>query len=75
MAKAAGGQADLGSHTHCHLGQVGNKVIERDDDLSISHSKVIMNSTQKVCSRVLNSRNMMRVARTSWILLLRYVYV
>ena len=49
--------------THIHIRRY--KVIERVDDLSISRSKVIMNSTQKVSSRVLNSRNMMSVASTS----------
>ena len=46
-------------------GGVGMEVIESIDDLSVSRNKIIINSTQKVSSRVLNSRNMMSVARTS----------
>ena len=42
------------------------EVIERQDDLNISRSKVIINSTQKISSRVLKSWNMMSVARTSY---------
>ena len=34
-----------------------------------SSNNIIINSTQKVSSRVLNSRNMMSVARTSFVLL------
>ena len=41
-------------------------VIESMNDLSVSRNKIIMNSTQKISSRVLNSRNMMSVARTSY---------
>ena len=41
--------------------------MESIDDLSVSRNKIIINSTQKVSSRVLNSRNMMSVARTSYI--------
>ena len=48
-------------------GGVGMEVIESIDDLSVSRNKIIINSTQKVSSRVLNSRNMMSVARTSYI--------
>ena len=47
-------------------GGVGMEVIESIDDLSVSRNKIIINSTQKVSSRVLNSRNMMSVARTSY---------
>ena len=43
------------------------EVMESIDDLSVSRNKIIINSTQKVSSRVLNSRNMMSVARTSLI--------
>ena len=46
-------------------GGVGMEVIENIDDLSVSRNKIIINSTQKVSSRVLNSRNMMSVARAS----------
>ena len=42
------------------------EVIEWADDLNISHNKVIINSTQKGSSSVLNSRNMMSVTRTSY---------
>ena len=42
------------------------EVMESIDDLSVSRNKIIINSTQKVSSRVLNSRNMMSVARTSY---------
>ena len=38
------------------------------DDLSVFRNKIIRNSTQKISSRVLNSRNMMSVARTSYLL-------
>ena len=41
------------------------EVIKSMDDLSVSRNKIIRNSTQKISSRVLNSRNMMSVARTS----------
>ena len=40
-------------------------VIESIDHFSVSRKKIIINSTQKVSSRVLNSRNMMSIARTS----------
>ena len=52
------------------VGQFGKlgKLIERIDDLSISRNKIIINSTQKVSSRVLNSRNMMSVGGTSYLL-------
>ena len=46
-------------------GAGGSEVIESIDDLSVSRNKIIINSTQKVSSRVLNSRNMMSVASTS----------
>ena len=53
----------------CYLGGGrggdGTEVIESMDHLSVSRNKIIINSTQKVSSRVLNSRNMMSVARTS----------
>ena len=42
----------------------GLEVIKSIDDLSVSRNKIIINSTLKVSSRVLNSRNMMSVART-----------
>ena len=42
------------------------EVIKSMDDLSVSRNKIIRNSTQKISSRVLNSRNMMSVARTSY---------
>ena len=41
------------------------KVIETIEDLSISHNKFILNSTQKVSSKVLHSWNMIGIARTS----------
>ena len=41
------------------------EVIESIDDLSVVRNKISINSTQKVSSRVLNSWNMMSVARTS----------
>ena len=49
------------------------KEIERVDEFGISRNKIIINSTQKVSSIVLNSRNMMSmmnmmsIARTSFI--------
>ena len=46
------------------------EVMESIDDLSVSRNKIIINPTQKVSSRVLNSRNMMSVARTSYTLIL-----
>ena len=42
------------------------EVMESIDDLSVSRNKIIINSTQKVSSRVLNSRNMMSIAHASW---------
>ena len=42
------------------------EVMESIDDLSVSRNKIIINSTQKVSSGVLNSRNMKSVARTSY---------
>ena len=41
------------------------EVIKSMDELSVSCNKFIRNATQKISSRVLNSRNMMSVARTS----------
>ena len=41
------------------------RVIRVSELVSVSRNKIIRNSTQKVSSRVLNSRNMMSVARTS----------
>ena len=46
-------------------GGVGMEVMENIDDLRVSRNKVVINSAQKVSSRVLNSQNMMSVARTS----------
>ena len=43
----------------------GMEVIESIDDLSVFCDKISINSTQKISSSVLNSRNMMSVARTS----------
>ena len=40
-------------------GGVGMEVIESIDDLSVFCDKITINSTQKISSRVLNSRNMM----------------
>ena len=57
--------------SYCYLGREReekwrkDEVIESIDDLSVVRNKISINSTQKVSSRVLNSRNMMSVARTS----------
>ena len=44
---------------------MGGREEGRKDDLSFSRNKIIINSTQKVSSRVLSSRDMMSVAHTS----------
>ena len=43
----------------------GMEVIKSIDDLSVFCDKIAINSTEKISSRVLNSRNMMSIARTS----------
>ena len=59
--------------SYCYLGREReekwrkDEVIESIDDLSVFRNKISINSTPKVSSRVLNSRNMMSVARTSLI--------